>query len=329
METIPKNYKFYRRTQQLAHLRPKEMLKWIRNEFLSSLSRRREETLITIAIEVTNNCNLTCSTCPHTYLSPDEKGFMNMDLFEKIVDECSQFPALTSIAFTGFGEPLLHSQLIQMSRCVKDKKIPIVRTYTNGILLKEKSEDILLRSGFDEITLSLNGATQMIYEKITKGSQYMHVTDNIKYFLQKRKALKRRTPFVNLQLLKLNDVSFDKKEFIRNWKPLLKSGDCISIKESHSFAGQVNDPKVRKVFKATKRVPCGQLWNVLFIAWNGDVTPCCVDPYKKLKIGNCWNSSLLDLWHSSTLAHMRNIHLQRRYDQMPLCSHCETWRYFR
>lgn len=328
METIPKNYKLYRRTKQLAHLKPKEVLKWIKRELLSSLGRKREETPITIAIEVTNNCNLTCSTCPHSYLSPDEKGFMNMDLFERIVDECCQFSALTSIVFTGFGEPLLHPQLISMSCYVKDKRIPIVRTYTNGILLKEKSEDILLRSGFDEITLSLNGATQTIYEKITNSLQYVHVTDNFKYFLQKRKALKRWKPFVNLKLLKLNDVSFDKEEFIRNWKPLLKSGDCISIKESHSFAGQVNDPRVGKVFKTAKRVPCGQLWNVLFIAWNGDVTPCCVDLYKKLKIGSCCDSSLLDLWHSSKLAHMRNIHLQRRYDQMPLCDHCETWRYF-
>lgn len=328
METIPKNYKWYRKTHQLAHLRPKEMLRWIRSELLSVPGRKREETPLTIAIEVTNKCNLTCSTCPHPSLSPNEKGSMNMDLFEKIVDECCQFPALTSIVFTGFGEPLLHPQLIPMSFYVKKKKIPIVRTYTNGVLLKEKSEDILLNSGFDEITLSLNSATQMIYEKITKSLQYMRVTDNIKYFLQKRKSLKKRIPFVNLQLLKLNDVSFDKEEFIRYWKPSLKFGDCISIKESHSFAGQVDDPRVRKVFKVTKRVPCGQLWNVLFIAWNGDVTPCCVDPFKKLKIGSCCNSSLLDLWRSSAMAHMRNIHLQRKYDQMPLCSHCETWRYF-
>lgn len=327
MEAIPRNYRWYRRMLQLMHLRPQEAVRWITGVFLSSLERKREEFPTTISIEVTDNCNLACSTCPQPLLS-GERGHISMDLFKKIIDECCQFPSLTNIVFTGFGEPLLHPQLITMSRYAKTKMIPFVRTYTNCILLKQNAEELLLKSGFDEITLSLNAPTQEVYARMTKSQQYKLVTENIEYFLMRRKALRARTPFVNLQLLKLNDVSLHIEEFIKNWRPLLKSGDCISIKKSHSFAGQVNDPGVGGVFESTKRVPCGQLWNHLSISWNGDVTPCCADPFKKLKVGNVCDYSLRNLWHSSKIMHMRNIHLQRKYDQMPLCSHCETWRYF-
>ena len=329
MKAIPKYYKWHRRILQLMHLRPQEAVRWIMAVVLSSLEPKREEFPTTVSIEVTNNCNMACSTCPQPYLSSGEKGYMNMDLFEKIVDECCQYPPLTSIVFTGFGEPLLHPQLITMSRYAKSKKMPFVRTYTNCVLLdKQKTEELLTESGFDEITLSLNAPTQDIYERITKSRDYKSVTENIEYFLMRRKALKARRPFVNLQLLRLKDVSFKMQEFTKNWMPLLKRGDCISMKPSHSFAGQVNDPGVGTIVDAQVRVPCGQLWNYLHVSWNGDVIPCCADPFKKLKIGNVCDSSLKDLWHSSKIMHMREIHLQRKYHLLPLCSNCETWRYF-
>lgn len=328
MEAIPKNYKWHRRKLQLIHLRPREAVRWIMGIFLSSLAKKREKFPTTVSIEVTNHCNMECSTCPQPLLS-GEKGYLNFDLFRKIIDECCQFLSLTNIVFTGFGEPLLHPQLVSMSRYVKSKMIPFVRIYTNCTLLnKQITEEILLKSGFDEITLSLNAPTQEIYERIRKNRQYELVRDNIEYFLMRRKVLKTKTPFVNLQLLKLKDVTFDVGDFIKNWMPLLELGDCISLKDSHSFAGQVNDPGVGSMVHFSQRLPCGHLWNHLSISWNGDVSPCCADPFKKLKIGNVYNTSLKELWHSSEIKHMRAIHLQKKYHLMPICSQCETWRYF-
>lgn len=327
MEVIPKNYRWQRRRLRLMHLRPQDTIRWLNAVFLSSLARKREKFPISVAVEVTNNCNMTCSTCPQPLLQ-GKKGYLSMDLFKKVIDECSQYSSLTSVVFTGFGEPLLHPQLIAMSRYVKSKRIPYLRTYTNCVLLnKQNTEELLLESGFDEITLSLNAPTQEFYTRIKKGQEYTLVTENIRQFLIRRKSIKK-TPFVNLQLLKLNDTSLPVEEFVIKWMPLLKPGDCITTKYSHSFAGQVNDPGVGKVFGPGKRLPCGQLWNLLFVCWDGDVTPCCVDPFKKLKIGNVRSSPLKDLWHSPAIMRMREIHLRGECHYLPLCDNCETWRYF-
>jgi len=296
--------------------------------FLSMKANRREEFPGTVSIEVTNHCNIGCPTCPQPLLS-GERGYLDIDLFRNIVDECSRFYSCTSIVFTGFGEPLLHPELIQMSRYAKSKKIPIVRTYTNCILLNEhKADEILLKSGLDEITLSLNGPTPEIYGRIKGEHEFESVANNIEHFLARKEILRKKMPFVNLQLLKLRNVPLETERFIKRWSPLLGPGDCISFKDSHSFAGQVNNPEVTGILPPRRRFPCGQLWNYLFLSWNGDVSPCCADPSGKLTLGNAKDSSLRDLWHSSRMMEIRNLHLQAKYHSLPLCGQCEIWHYF-
>lgn len=327
MQAILKNYQLQRKILRLTHLRPEESLRRLFAKFTSSF-KSRHAFPVNVSIEVTNNCNLACATCPQPNMA-GERGFLNISLFRKIIDECSQYPSLECIIFTGFGEPLLHSQLISMIRYARSKKIRYVRTYTNGVLLnKENTEEILLHSHLDEITISLNAPNQEIYERIKRSPHYTRVTENIEYFLTQRKSRGVKFPFINLQILKLNDITYNLEEFRRKWLPLLQPGDCIVMKNSHSFAGQINEPGVGKVFASRRRIPCGQLWNYLFVSWNGDVIPCCVDPLKTLKIGNVADSSLKDLWHSPQIMHIRDIHAQGKYNQLPLCNECETWRYF-
>lgn len=328
MNVIPKQYRWQRRVQRLLHSKPQQTIRWFTSAFLSSLKKKREAFPITVSIETTNECNMACSTCPQPFLSGG-KGYMSMDLSKKIIDECSEQPSLTNIVFTGFGEPLLHPQLIDMSRYAQTRGIPYTKMYTNCVLLnKENTEKLIRESGFDEITFSLNAPTQELYKRMKNSSSYQAEVENIEYFLKRRKCLKAHKPFVNLQLLKFNNVSLHTKGFIEKWMPLLKSGDCITVKSSHSFAGQVDEPGVGDVFDYRERLPCSLLWNYLFVSWNGDVTPCCVDPFKKLMIGNILGASLGELWQSPEMIRMRKMHREKNYHLLPLCDDCETWQYF-
>lgn len=144
----------------------------------------------------------------------------------------------------------------------------------------------------------------------------------------REKNPEKKMPFVNLQLLKLRNVPLEAERFRKRWLPLLEPGDCIAFKDSHSFADQVKDPEVEGVLPPRRRLPCGQLWNHVSISWNGEVSPCCADPFRKLRIGNVQKSSLRDLWHCHQMREMRSLHLQRKYDLLPLCGQCEIWHYF-
>ena len=189
-----------------------------------------------------------------------------------------------------------------MSRYAKNKGIPNVRTYTNAKVLRDvQIDDLILRSGLDEITLSLNGPTAETYARIKGSDGFERVEHNIKQFLTRKRELKRIKPFVNLHLLALTDQTYDIDAFTEEWKPLLGPGDSLALKASHNFAGQVNETGYGFLDDGSDRSACGQLWSYLFVARTGEVSPCCVDPFKKLVIGNVIDSTLEQLWQSSVL----------------------------
>ena len=328
MQPIPRSYRLYRRIHEAAALGPAAAFRWLRR----SLRRRPVGAAPafpdSVSVEITDLCNLSCPSCPQPQMT-GEKGYMSDALFRKIVDECAAQPAFSSLVITGYGEPLLHSELCSMSRYAKSKGIPIVRTYTNARSLgREHTDELLLHSGFDEITLSLNGPTPETYEKIKGSNDFERVRSNIRYFLERKRELRRSRPFVNVHVLALASHEHDMDAFVAEWKSLLSRGDCLALKPSHSFAGQVADPAFGALEDHGDRRPCGQLWNLLFVARGGEVSPCCVDPFKRLAIGNVRDSSLGELWRSSMLEQMRGYHEEGRYEALPLCSSCQTWRYF-
>jgi len=89
-----------------------------------------------IFIEPTNYCNYKCTICPITSMKR-KKGFMNLDLFKKIVDEASNI-GIKRINLQMYGEPLLHPKLLEMIRYAKSKKSFEVWFDTNVYLLDEK-----------------------------------------------------------------------------------------------------------------------------------------------------------------------------------------------
>ena len=63
---------------------------------------------VCLYLEVTNRCNLLCTTCPRTYEELEPPADMSWDLFTSIVD---QAPDLARAVLHGVGEPMLVANL--------------------------------------------------------------------------------------------------------------------------------------------------------------------------------------------------------------------------
>ncbi len=327
MKRLPKRFKFQKIIIQLRSLQVNDLIR----KSIAFISKRVNSKMLNfpymVLLEVTNDCMLNCIMCPHSQLK-EKTGYITFDLFKKIIDECSHYYSMGTLLFSGMGEPLLHPQLLKMSKFAKSKGIPIVYLITNAILLdKQKSIEILENSGFDEIAFSLDAINEKTYQKIKNSSSFRIVQENIAYFLNQKKKRKQWKPFVRLHILKMKETSSEIDDFIGKWSPLLGKGDHILIKDVHTFAGQVKDRRLEEQIYEGKRFPCRQLWEFLYVSWNGDVMPCCMDVFKKMKIGNLYKSSLKELWDSPLIHKIRQIHLQKRYDDIPLCSQCGNWWY--
>ncbi|MGL3108824.1 radical SAM protein [Bradyrhizobium sp. BR 1432] len=106
---------------------------------------------VCLYLEVTNRCNLLCTTCPRTYEQLEPPADMSWDLFVSIVD---QVPGLARAVLHGVGEPMLVADLPRMVGYLKDRGVYVVFN-TNGTVLSERNGRALIDACLDELRVSL------------------------------------------------------------------------------------------------------------------------------------------------------------------------------
>ena len=275
---------------------------------------------IRLWIEPTNKCNLKCIMCPHSQKEIHfEKGFMDMDIFKKIIREAAHFGSDVNL-FMG-GESLLHPKLIDMIKYMKHKHIPS-RLYTNGTLITPEISEELIRSGLDHITFSFDGPHRETYENYRKGASFEKTLENIRNFLSAKRALNRKRPFTVIQCLEFKEIDYN-PEFKTQFKKLFdrKMVDSFTFIKPHSFGGVFKRYSTLKGHKDYS--PCAFLWYSMSVMWDGTVVPCCVDMFKRYPIGNVQDSSLEELWNSDKLVNLREKIYRGEYEDIELCSECD------
>src|SRR3989344_3273843 len=87
-------------------------------------------------IAVTNRCNRECPLCS-CYAGPSKRTFLSVGAFQNILPNDDEF----EVQFEG-GEPLLHPELMEMTRIARDTgRCLIIRLCTNGVLFPHKYLD--------------------------------------------------------------------------------------------------------------------------------------------------------------------------------------------
>ena len=84
---------------------------------------------------------------------------LDYDLFTRVVDEAG--PSVGRIDFFNYGEAFLHKRALDMVEYIKSRHPHVyLYTSTNGLALTEDGARRLARSGIDEVTFSIDGATR-------------------------------------------------------------------------------------------------------------------------------------------------------------------------
>ena len=280
---------------------------------------------IRLNIEPTNYCNLSCSMCPRELNRPF--GYMDINLFQKVVDESILYGRRLIITINKDGEPLLHPELPQMIRYAKDKKAAYkINFYTNGILLTEAKSIELIKSGLDTVHISIDAFTKETYKKVKNSQKLEIVEENVKRLIELKKKHHSKTPLIIVKIIQTPDTEDEIKPFVNKWK---RVADFIEIGEYHTWDGTLdssNQFNLDNPSKGINRYPCTFLWYNPVILWDGRVTTCCVDYQGKGIIGDIKEDSLAEIWQGDRLQRIREAHLENKYDSIPLCSNCQFWR---
>jgi hypothetical protein len=161
-------------------------------------------------VECTAACNISCqqAVCaPETGITRTRQaGMLDYDLFRRVIDETG--PGLGRVEFFNYGEAFLHKRAVEMCAYIKTR-FPHIYLYTstNGGALTEDRGRQLVHSGIDEVTFSLDGATQASYEKYRRRGRLDTALANLGAMADEKRRAGRDMPFLNWRyiLFRWND----------------------------------------------------------------------------------------------------------------------------
>jgi hypothetical protein len=163
-------------------------------------------------IECTAACNISCaqSCCaPETGITRTRNaGMLDYAIFQKVVDEAG--PTLGRIDFFNYGEAFLHKRALDMVEYIKSR-FPHVYLYTstNGLALTEDGARRLGRSGIDEVTFSIDGATAESYVKYRQRGDFDKAIRNLAALTDEKRKIELDVPFVNWRYILFNHNDSD------------------------------------------------------------------------------------------------------------------------
>ena len=155
------------------------------------------KTPISVHIDVSSVCNYKCSFCFQADQEGMKKaglkrGFMDVPMFKKVVDECAQFPEkIKKVKIGNHGEPTLNPNLVEMVEYVrKSDCAEIVEMFTNGSKLEPVLNKGLVEAGLQRINISLEGLSDERYFQVAGVKQvFQEIIDGVRdLYEQKTRA---------------------------------------------------------------------------------------------------------------------------------------------
>ena len=318
--------------------------------------RRRpddEGRFLNVFIENNNTCNLKCTMCgfsdPRAAAVP--RYHMPLDVFESIAEQV--FPATTYLHMSLMTEPFMTPGFAERLMYVRRFEVPYSRVVTNGTLLTEAIIERVIDSQITSFTVSIDGGTDEIYERIRVGARLSNVLQKIELF----KSIRARRG-VSLPKLQINHVLMEENvdRFGEFMELLLRIGpDQVDVRTIQPMAyDKGNESRVESFYDRTRawrpafaefcrtnsieetgfirdqagvvslfhangaRMTCRRPWDTLAIHANGDVLPCM--SWTRPPVGNLSRQSFDEVWNGEALASLR-AEFEEREPGID-CQHC-------
>ena len=158
-------------------------------------------------VECTAACNISCfqACCaPETGITRTRQaGMLDFDLFTRVIDEAG--PTLGRVDFFNYGEAFLHKRAVEMCEYIKTT-FPHIYLYTstNGLALNDEKARRLVHSGIDEVTFSIDGASQDTYVRYRQRGKFDLAVANLRAMADEKAKSGRDVPQLNWRYILFN-----------------------------------------------------------------------------------------------------------------------------
>ena len=274
---------------------------------------------VCVYLEVTNRCNLLCTTCPRTYEELEPPADMGWDLFTSIVD---QVPDLARAVLHGVGEPMLVANLPRMVRYLKDRGAYVLFN-TNGTVLSERNGRALIAAELDELRVSLDASNRESFKAVRGRDYFGRIVRNVRAFRELQDREGHSKPQVSIWLTGLKEtvgelpafvqlaaeigvrevylqrlVFFDQsaigkaqpdqalfERLTREEAGYLRQAEDLarSLGITFSASGAASEPglSLKRADAGSPWSLCRRPWSLMYFTANGRALPCCIAPFSQ------------------------------------------------
>jgi len=271
-------------------------------------------------IEPTNHCPYTCEMCPRTKHMTRSLGFMDLELYEKIIDEVATFGAPVrsrEIELFHFGESLLHPRLDRMVAYASGRGLRTVLSVNAPELLPAVAER-MLSSGPAKLIVSLDGYDALSYRQI-RGNRADFAKAFANLHQLARRVKEHPTPTeVCIRMIRMHRNAEHLARFQEEWE-----GHGLRVELRPFFPWTEKDlTGLGEVRKYPPFMPCPFPWQYLVIQWDGTVVPCCRDYNAVNVMGNVATRTLREIWNSEIYEDFRRQHRTGCFGDNTFCADC-------
>lgn len=274
---------------------------------------------VCLYLEVTNRCNLLCTTCPRTYEELEPPADMSWELFTSIVD---QSPNLARAVLHGVGEPMLVENLPRMVRYLKDRGVYVLFN-TNGTVLNERNGRALIAAELDELRVSLDASNRKRFKQIRGKDYFGRIVRNVRAFRNMQERERHAKPIVSAWLTGLKETVEELPAFVALAAEMgvkevylqrlvyfdhsaigmaqadqalfermtgeeaghLKQAEDLarSLGITFSASGAASEPglSLKKADESSPWSLCRRPWSLMYFTANGRALPCCIAPFSR------------------------------------------------
>jgi MoaA/NifB/PqqE/SkfB family radical SAM enzyme len=272
---------------------------------------------VCLYLEVSNECNLACKTCPLTYGKVEEPAKLSLEQVRRLV---SQFPTVSRVVLHGVGEPLLNRELPQIIAWLKERGIYVLFN-SNGTLISKRWREALVASRLDEIRISLDAATPESFTRVRGKPLFEVIIKNIGGLMALKTEKGSPMPVVSLWLTGLRETLKELPGFIRlahrlgvdrvylqrlvYWdamshdqlarpdeslfnslegeeQEIIQSGERLANELGVSFEASGAATPATSLSAEVREKPwsaCMRPWTLMYISARGSAFPCCIAPF--------------------------------------------------
>ncbi len=132
-----------------------------------------------IDIEITSYCNYQCAMCPHSLVGNAQAAHLDPRVWERLKP---LFPYCKRVMLQGDGEPLLYPRFREAVEELAGYGVQLCMTTNLSLLTEDLAK--LLAKHFSLLTVSCDGGSGEVYERIRQKGDFAQFAQNLKMLMQ-------------------------------------------------------------------------------------------------------------------------------------------------